>query len=63
MSTMSKLNRNEAHAIREAAYFIWEREWRPEGRSYDHWVSAIAHATFAILRPIGTTPFPWLARS
>ena len=29
------------HELREAAYFIWEQEGRPEGRAYDHWVRAI----------------------
>jgi hypothetical protein len=28
--------------IREAAYFIWEREGRPDGRAQDHWGQAIA---------------------
>jgi len=27
-------------AIRERAYQIWEREGRPDGRAYDHWVQA-----------------------
>jgi hypothetical protein len=27
-------------AIRERAYFIWEREGRPDGRAQDHWLSA-----------------------
>ena len=27
-------------AIRERAYFIWERDGRPDGRAYEHWVSA-----------------------
>jgi hypothetical protein len=26
--------------IRERAYQIWEREGRPHGRDYDHWVQA-----------------------
>jgi len=26
--------------IRERAYLIWEREGRPHGRDYDHWVQA-----------------------
>jgi hypothetical protein len=25
------------HTVREAAYFIWEREGRPEGKELDHW--------------------------
>jgi hypothetical protein len=28
-------------AIRETAYFIWEREGRPEGCAPDHWERAI----------------------
>ena len=28
-------------AVREAAYFIWEREGRPEGRAPDHWRRAV----------------------
>jgi len=27
-------------AIRERAYQIWEREGRPHGRDFDHWVQA-----------------------
>jgi hypothetical protein len=27
-------------AIRERAYDIWEREGRPAGRDFDHWVQA-----------------------
>jgi hypothetical protein len=27
-------------AIRKRAYLIWEREGRPHGRDYDHWVRA-----------------------
>jgi hypothetical protein len=27
--------------IREIAYFIWEREGRPEGSAQDHWERAI----------------------
>jgi hypothetical protein len=34
-------DRNTEHAVREAAYFIWEREGRPEGRAQDHWVEAL----------------------
>ncbi len=28
-------------AVREAAYFIWEQEGRPEGQAHDHWSRAI----------------------
>jgi Protein of unknown function (DUF2934) len=38
---MPKLDRSVEQAVREAAYFIWEREGRPEGRAQDHWVRAI----------------------
>jgi len=27
-------------AIRTRAYLIWEREGRPSGREYEHWVQA-----------------------
>ena len=27
-------------AIRERAYHIWEREGRPHGRDFEHWVRA-----------------------
>ena len=30
-------DRNAEQAVREAAYFIWEREGRPDGRALDHW--------------------------
>ena len=34
-------DRKAEGVIREAAYFIWEREGRPAGRALDHWVHAI----------------------
>jgi len=39
---MHKPDRSQEHAIREVAYFIWEREGRPEGRAQDHWERAVA---------------------
>jgi hypothetical protein len=27
-------------SVREAAYFLWEREGRPEGRALEHWTTA-----------------------
>jgi hypothetical protein len=33
--------RNTEHAVREAAYLIWEREGRPEGRAQDPWLRAL----------------------
>jgi hypothetical protein len=37
---MPDQDRNSEQAVREAAYFIWEREGRPEGRAQDHWSQA-----------------------
>ena len=34
---MSELDQRRKQTIRERAYFIWEREGRPEGRAQDHW--------------------------
>jgi len=31
---------NSEEAIRARAYHIWEREGRPFGRDFDHWVQA-----------------------
>jgi hypothetical protein len=33
--------------IRERAYAIWEREGRPDGREWDHWVRAIGEVSIA----------------
>jgi Protein of unknown function (DUF2934) len=38
---MPNPDRNAEKAVREAAYFIWEREGRPEGQAQDHWGRAI----------------------
>jgi hypothetical protein len=38
---MPEPDRNAEQAIREAAYFIWEREGRPEGQAQDHWARAV----------------------
>ena len=38
---MPKTEKPTEQAIREAAYFIWEREGRPEGRAQDHWGRAV----------------------
>ena len=34
-------DRNAEQAVREAVYFIWEREGCPEGRAPDHWRRAV----------------------
>jgi len=31
---------DEDKATREAAYFLWENEGRPDGRAMEHWLSA-----------------------
>lgn len=35
-----KRNSNLAQAIRDTAYFLWEQDGRPEGRSFDYWLKA-----------------------
>ena len=37
---MSGLDQDQECTIRERAYFIWEREGRPDGQAFDHWMSA-----------------------
>ena len=37
---MSVSDQAKEDAIRERAYFIWEREGRPRGRAHDHWLAA-----------------------
>jgi hypothetical protein len=39
---MPPAHKRPDQAIREAAYFIWEREGRPHGRHHDHWRQALA---------------------
>jgi hypothetical protein len=33
-------NNAVAEAVRATAYFLWEQDGRPEGRSFDYWVRA-----------------------
>jgi hypothetical protein len=33
-------NRALAETIRNTAYFLWEQDGRPEGRSFDYWLKA-----------------------
>ena len=35
-----KRNPQLAQAIRDTAYFVWEQDGRPDGRSFDYWVRA-----------------------
>jgi len=44
---MPEPDRSHHHAIREAAYSIWEREGRPDGRAQDHWLRAITEGHVA----------------
>jgi len=39
---MSGPAQDDERAIRERAYFIWERNGRPDCRAFEHWVSACA---------------------
>ncbi|HEY2620953.1 MAG TPA: DUF2934 domain-containing protein [Acetobacteraceae bacterium] len=38
---MSYPDRDVEQSVREAAYYIWESEGRPEGHAHDHWGRAI----------------------
>jgi len=33
--------RDNEQSLRDRAYYIWEREGRPHGRDFDHWLRAI----------------------
>ena len=44
---MPETDDNDEQTVRDRAYFIWEREGRPEGLAHDHWYRAIREA----LRP------------
>jgi hypothetical protein len=39
---MARRVQNTEQATREAAYHLWEREGRPDGRALDHWLRATA---------------------
>ena len=39
---MSGSGLDDDYAVRQRAYFIWEREGRPDGRAHEHWMSACA---------------------
>ncbi|HET6234555.1 MAG TPA: DUF2934 domain-containing protein [Acetobacteraceae bacterium] len=42
---MPDTNHDNEQTARDRAYFIWEREGRPEGRAHDHWHRAIKEAS------------------
>ncbi len=39
---MAKSNFSEQQAVRELAYFLWQREGRPDGCAVEHWRRAQA---------------------
>jgi hypothetical protein len=41
---MAETNHDDDQTVRDRAYFIWEREGRPEGRAHEHWNRAIREA-------------------
>jgi Protein of unknown function (DUF2934) len=43
--------RTDPQELRDRAYYIWEREGRPEGRAFDHWLRALHEARRT--RPVG----------
>jgi hypothetical protein len=38
-------------SIREAAYFIWENEGRPDGRAEEHWTRAATDIATRVPQP------------
>ena len=37
---MALSERDDDRAVRTAAYYLWVREGRPEGKALDHWLRA-----------------------
>jgi hypothetical protein len=50
-------------AIRKRAYHIWEREGRPHGRDFEHWVRAQVELVAEAGSNRGTRPAPSPARA
>jgi hypothetical protein len=48
---MPETNSNSEQYVRDRAYFIWEREGRPDGRAHDHWYRATTEASRRQLEP------------
>ena len=42
--SMPETDHNNEQTVRDRAYFIWEREGRPQGRAHDHWYRATREA-------------------
>jgi Protein of unknown function (DUF2934) len=42
---MPERNHTDEQAVRDRAYFIWEREGRPADRAHDHWYRAVREAS------------------
>jgi len=53
---MPRRDQAREHVIREAAYWLWEREGRPEGRALEHWLRATAER--APRNPRSVKPMP-----
>jgi Protein of unknown function (DUF2934) len=43
------MNEDSDQSTREAAYFLWENEGRPEGKDLEHWERALGIEDKAIL--------------
>jgi hypothetical protein len=37
-TNLAKTSNLSEQEIRDAAYYLWEQEGRPEGRALDHWL-------------------------
>jgi hypothetical protein len=53
---------NTEKAIRETAYYLWEKEGRPEGRDQDHWVRAAKDLLATPAKPTKRKAAPKSAR-
>jgi hypothetical protein len=53
---MPRRDQTPEHAIREAAYGLWEREGRPEGRALEHWLRATAERASGKSRRLKALP-------
>ena len=53
---MPRREQNQEHVIREAAYWLWEREGRPEGRALEHWLRATAERSTRKSRRVKPMP-------
>jgi len=47
------MNEHKEELVRIRAYYIWEREGRPEGRGEDHWHAALRELEIELIVPNG----------